>query len=561
VASRVSLALGQSVSVFDPAAMRCTELLSPTGKYVVVVVNTSATLSSTSPFILRGTAGTSAGASAGATASLSRVATSFRDVSALPASPRRQQTAAERARDREDSAHFALLEMQRRFARNMGSPLPALRAARASRAMTALPGAHALSRSASVASQASNVGDTVTMKIMFSSCNTGDDVRARVVYKGTRSVILEDITSQRVGTMDPTFQSIGAEFDTAMFPILQKNFGNPLAMDAQLDNDGRITMLFTRYINDSLPTLAGYVINCNFFAKSQAPASNVDEVFYARLPNNGQTPEAWRRSMRATIIHESKHITAYAERLSRGLGLEESWLEESTARVSEELYSRRFAGGGAWKGNVGYATSIGCELSGQCDDRPILMYKHFDALYDYYTNVDSLTPLGRVSGSDFTFYGSGWSLVRWLADQFATDEGTFFRAIVAESRTGMDNLVARAGHPADEILSDWALTAAVARYPSLVPQRPQLSILSWNMVDMFRGLNQSSPSFYTSVYPLKVRPATFGNFLGTVNALRAGTAAYFELSGSTPGSQLLELASPNGTAAAPTLRLAIMRVQ
>src|SRR5690606_14535481 len=153
-----------------------------------------------------------------------------------------------------------------------------------------------------------------------------------------------------------------------------------------------------------------------------------------------------------------------------------SWLEESTARIAEELYSRQFNGGGSWKSNTGYASSVRCEIY-QCDDRPLMMWKHFSTLHAWQRSVDELTPLGPSTSGDFTFYASGWSFVRWAADHYATNEGQWLRGLVrGGQRTGIAGLEQATGRSAAELLSDWALANAVEGVAGDAPNRAELTM-------------------------------------------------------------------------------------
>ena len=99
-----------------------------------------------------------------------------------------------------------------------------------------------------------------------------------------------------------------------------------------------------------------------------------------------------------------------------------------------------FTSGGSWKGNTGFATTVRCEVY-QCDDRPLMKWKHFSMLHQYLRGVDTLSPLGASTNNDVTFYASGWSLVRWAADQYATSEGGWLKALVkGGAQTGLANL-------------------------------------------------------------------------------------------------------------------------
>ncbi|MBV9879574.1 MAG: hypothetical protein JO180_03720 [Gemmatirosa sp.] len=440
-----------------------------------------------------------------------------------------------------DRAHADHLDRERARVTRLGAPVRALAAA-------AVPA----------------VGDVVTLNAMYFDCATPTAIRARVAAVGTRSIVLEDVASAGSGTRDAAYRQVADEFDRVMYPLVTQHFGDPLALDAKFGGDGHVRVLFTPYVADSVPNTVGFMTGCNFYAKSQLASSNEAAVFYARLPNAAETVAEWQRNLRPTLVHETKHLAAYAERFARaGTGapvLEETWLEEATARIAEELYARTFSGA-TWKGNASYAATVGCELT-RCDARPLGVYKHFEALADYYARIDSLTPLGRVSPFDGTFYGSGWLLVRWAADQFAADEPSFFRALTTEvTATGLTNLVRRTGRPAPDMLADWSLAMAVDDRPGFTPKTPELAIPSWNTRDVFRGLNAYNPFQFRSPFPLLVRQAAFGDFTADVPLLRSWTAAFVEVAGPSGSRQLLSLQGRGGGAPPAGVGMAIVRVQ
>ncbi|MEP6835943.1 MAG: Ig-like domain-containing protein [Gemmatimonas sp.] len=545
-ANRIKLARGESANLLDIQQVTCTELVEPSSpqraKYVVAVLNTSVTAATFSGFELRATGG---GLMANQVASAKIEASSI----AVPGSQQNRAEVAFQQVLAEEKGHADFLERQRATFAQYGSPVPAWNRIRAERARFA------------AVRVAPAVGDLVTMKAIYTSCSVGRDVRARVVYVGSKSVILEDVLSPRAGQMDAQYKSMGMEFDDVEYPLLRTNMGDPLAMDATLGGDGRVTMLFTRYVNDSLPGIQGYATACNFYPKATFAPSNEDEVFYARVASASEDPEAWRRSMRSTLLHESKHLASFAERISHNLPFEESWLEESTARIAEELYSRTFAGGGSWKGNSGYTSTVRCEIY-QCDDRPLMMWKHFSVLHQFFRGVDTLTPIGAAASGDFTFYASGWSLVRWAADHYAINESEWLRDLVrGGAQTGLANLALRSGHPVDEMLADWSLANAVDDQSAFIAVKPTLSFPSWNMPDIMNGLASADPSRFGDATPLKIRAFSFGSTSLLVPKLRAFSSSYFSFEGQQIGSQLVELRGENGGILPTSLRVAIVRVE
>ena len=544
-AHRVQLAVGESVSLLEAGQSRCVELAPGTdgapARYVVAVVNTSTTPGSTASFELRGIGATPApagGESVDAFPSLTP-----RLTASVPPAAR---AALEDSRVA-DAAHGAQLHAQRTALRASPSAMASWQQARSKAAL--VQGAAASRRFAAL-------GDTVTLMASASSCATGRSVRARVVYAGSKAVVLEDLAAPRAGTMDLQYRKIGGEFDSVVYPLLQQNIGDPLAMNGQLAGDGRVTMLFTRYVNDSLPGTAAFVNACNFYPRSTFAASNQDEVFYARVAGAYETPEEWRRAIRASVVHEAKHLASFAERMVRGHDFEEPWLEEATARIAEELYARTFPGGGSWKGNVGFATSVGCELT-QCDDRPLIMWKHFSVLHQYLRGADTLSPLAPASAGDNTYYASGWSLVRWAVDRYAVSEGTTLRALVrGAGKTGISALASELGRAPAELMSSWATANAAASGSAQSPMADRAGP-SWNLADQWRGLSSLFPGAF-SASPLRAHAVATTGFQLPLGRIAPFAASFVTLDGSTGAARMVALV---GSAAQHEAHLAVLRAR
>lgn len=552
-AARRTLAVGESVTLLDATSIRCNELVGA-GRYVMSVFNISAALSSTAALRVRGAVATTLAASSSSTVSLA-----LRAVSA-PVVPGTRVDDARMSADRE---HFRRLEWARRVVRDAGSPLRQWEGVRRERAAGRPAGAPSLSVSAATRA----VGDTLTLKYHYANCSAFTPVRARVVYSGSRSIVLEDVAAPRANRADAELIAMGQEFDAVQFPILARDFGDPLRLDATLNGDGRIFMLFTPLVGQT-PALA-FVSPCDFYPASTFAASNEAEIFYARSAAASDSINRWRFGMRSTVIHEVKHITAMAERLARhGFAnpiLEESWLEEGLARLSEEQYSRTFSNGGNWKGNVGFA-GMDCELRA-CDSRPYMMTRHFDALYTSFLHSDSLSFLGPVPvDADASFYGSAWSMARWAIDHFATDEAAFIRALVSGPETGVSNITARTGLAYPQVVSDYSLAMFLDDLPGFTPSRSVLRFPSWNLRAVMGGMNAINPYIngnpWTLAFPLLARVSPNGNFTSVVSSLRSGRAAFFDVTIAGSGvPQLLELQSPSGGPPASNVRVAFVRVQ
>lgn len=590
VAAQRSLALGQSLILLNQADVRCNELAQAGGRYMVSVFNTSTAIASTSALQLRGAASTvlNARALSPAAGGVSPRMSGSQSSGAGFGSP--FHTSELQIRKNAGRAHRSDLDEDRRLFR-AAAPAARTRRSQSSGGPSFNMGRPSLSLNV--------VGDTTTMKIpnreLSNFCTSAPiSVRARTVYSGPRAIILEDVAAPLAGTMDSHYQQIGQEFDQVMFPIVTSNFGNPLAYDTATDKNGKIIMLFSKQVND-FDGILGFVTACDLFdpafkfSDNTSPvASNFGEIFYAVVPTSAatgfasglqdMTKDGWRRLIRGTVIHEVKHLAMYAERFAHPTAdvLEESWLEEGTAMHSEELFARTITGA-TRGGNTGYGSSANptglfCEVrpgSSACPaDRPLLVFAAVAWLHDYLRRNEELTMFGSSPGvtDDASFYGTSWAFVRWVLDHHFNDDATFLKALIAEPHlTGVQNIVARTGRPYADLLADFSLALALDDRAGTTTSRAQFSFPSWNLTALFQGLNtdfsNNNPNPFPFAHPLQPRQLGFGSFLSSVAALRAGSSAFFEISGTQSGKQLIELRSPSGGGPAASLRISIVRIQ
>jgi hypothetical protein len=539
-----ALAVGGSLTLAGADDLACNQL--PAGRYLISAFNSSPVIGAAAPVQLRGR---STDVEAVATVMPHQV---------TPSVGRAPRGALHAGREIAESEHERILRRNHDLLRTLS---PGFRERRAlGRTLIPTPTA------------APAQGDTITFRVPRTSapsgqiCSSYDVVRARAVYVGPRAIVFEDVTAPLAGTMDATYVSMGEEYEGTMHPTLLEFFGNPLALGAELSNPERVYMLFTRAVNDDNPNIAGFVFSGDLFPRDQCASSDRAAIFYAAVPTlAGSSFEVgrvgfWQWTMRSTVIHEVKHITSFAERLSRDASRwEESWLEEATARVSEELWARKVFGY-SQRGNVSYSQSIYCEARpnwSECEGSPYVMLKHFSGLHTYLVAGGSRSPLGSAAPGDASFYGSGWSLVRWAIDRQA-GEAAFLRALTQEPHlSGIANLEARAGLPFAQILPRWSLALAGAGLPGFQPEDPSLTFPGWNLVNMFAGLNTDFPqSFNSSPQRVIVGP---GSFDRPEFPLVGGATTVFELLTSTV-PRTLQLRGGAGADPASTVGLSIVRI-
>lgn len=335
--------------------------------------------------------------------------------------------------------------------------------------------------------------------------------------------------------MDAELAAIGQEFDRTILPLIQQHFGNPLALDHATNRDRRITLVLTKTVNDSLPGTAAFVSACNFHPRRTFAASNEDEVVFVRVPAANERPSDWRRAMRSTLVHETKHLASYAERIARGTGFEEPWLEEATARVAEELYARTFIATGG-NTTLGYEETVGCELR-HCDERPLVMFKHFSALHDWLRNVDRMSALGATQLTAM-HYASGWSFVRWALDHSANERATLRALATGTHGSGLEGLAALTGMKSADMVTQWMSDLAAN-----VEGAEAVGRSTWNVAAVLRGMAQELPGAYDA-NPLRATRVMLGEDVTLTDDVLPLSTRYIALNGTHRETQRLSLAQP-----------------
>jgi hypothetical protein len=582
VATQLSLTAGQSMYLTG-SALRCNELAATGGRYFIAVVNGSTAAGSLTAAEVRGAAANAPGSVLATPITTVRAETkapSARGASLLTI----QDVFNEQAQVRERQEHKRMMDFNRTSIRGLPSPHDAWVAERA-RASSA--GSSSLTaRVSSARAAAAAVGDTVNMRVIRlgntpASCAAlpFDVVRARTVYAGSKAIVLEDITAPLNGTMDSYYQAVGQEFDNTQYDMLVQNFGDPLAFDSQLQKTGKVVMLFTKKLND-VGGAPAYVLNCDFFPQSLVPGSNQESVFYAQVPTDPATgygtsgriaftgtKDMWRHVVRGTIIHEVKHDASFAERFARNAQtFEETWMDEGQAVTAQEIFARS-TNSFAARSNVNYRNSVYCDVRPsfpECGSLPFTMFSDFDGLNGYLESVESLSPLliDRSLDPGETFYGSTWMFLRWGIDNYGASDAAFLKPMVQTATlAGVASFTARTGRPWGEMVADYTLALATNNLPGFTPQRTQLTIPSWNIRDVFAGMNKDFPNSFPKAAPAATRVMSYGTIPVTPMTIRAGSAAILDLGGMQSAKQMIEVRGSGGGNPAPTISVQIVRVQ
>lgn len=585
-----TVAVGQSLVLTSATDSWCNELTSANGaaRYVVAVFSNSTSTSSNAPFQLSADV-------EGESPALASVQAPMPSAVVAPTLSLDDQMAAARQKVIDDR-HTALLEASAREYERLRARFPTQASMRGPRLnRNVVNGDPPLTRTFRI----SNINSASGI------CNNYYVVSAtRVYYNGKLAIYEDDATpdafkSSLNATMAANYQKMGDQFNNDMEPIVRNNFGDILLRDALTDNNGAEIALFSPRINTSFSGVAGFVISCDQFPNDDANtpavggpytgtgsngASNFGEFFYAYQPvtagtgYSGNTAENWYRTIRSTFIHESKHIASQAARTANSAPYEASWLEEGTARHSEELWMRNAVDNVAWKANTGYGTTVN-PINLYCDVRPgfaecdantrrpaSIMQRHFTSLYTnmFGTNARLLSPFGATASDTQSYwYATSWSLVRYAIDRYGASDAAFLTGLTNSTSTGVTNLLARSGGVSiDQLLGGWALSFYADDYPGLGAPSPDIQMPTWNFRSIYAGLNADFPSTYTLPYPLVPQARSFGTFAPVaVTTLRGGGVLWYEISGTQTAAQLLRLETNGGGLPSSTLRIAVARLQ
>ncbi len=560
-----NIGVGQALVLAGGAASVCNELLTTAGpaRYLVAVFSASTSPNSLVDFEIVGN-----------TPPAGTVAVRISAAAPRQASLRALEVVAD-DHGAQDAVHFAFLERDRRQyeqlrvqAAQQRSPVP---------------------RPAARAADLPSIHDMRSLYFTFNGgcSDTTRVMRGKAIYVGSLSIIWEDsantLQSSANSVLAENYERIGRIFDQDQYASVRNNFGDPLLRDAVTDNDGRVHMIFSQRLNGS--GAAAYVTSCDQYPTTVSRGSNYGQFFYGFVPttltlnlNSSASPDGWFYFMARTVVHEVKHIASISARVANNVAqFEQSWLEEGTARHAEELWVRESLHRVPWKGNTGFGTAadngVFCDFSpadATCNAadpfrRPSYgMRRQFNEIREKLLEPWNWSPYGDATGqSSSTFYQTAWSLVRYTIDRYASSDAAFFRALVNASTNGVTNLSATAGVPMDQLIGGWGLALFADDYPGLMSPSADLQFATWNLRSIYAGLNSVSAwsTRWPNAFPIQPTALAYGSFVSRVSGLRGGAHAYFEVTGSTAGSQLVGLRSVSASAPSANLRVAIARLQ
>jgi hypothetical protein len=168
------------------------------------------------------------------------------------------------------------------------------------------------------------------------------------------------------------------------------------------------------------------------------------------------------------------------------------------------------------------------------------------------------TPLGANAGvcaqRSLLVYGVTWSFLRWISDHygpgFTGGESAMHRAWIDGQASGFPSLEALTGEPIEDLLAHWAASLYLDdRVPGV---DPLLTLPSYDLLDIEANVVPEAR--------LAPRARGFVDFEQGVQ-VRAGSSAYFLVSGADRPSTAIRMRSSTGGFLDPSVQIWVVRTR
>ena len=279
------------------------------------------------------------------------------------------------------------------------------------------------------------------------ACSNFDTRTGRVMAVGTRVIVMADTMNPSGGLSAAQYQAIADSFDAVIHPAITGVFGAP----ADIDGNGRVIAFYTRAVNELTPPGSGAFVGGFFFSRDlldpgDCPTSNDGEMFYmlaadpaGEVNGNVRSTSFIMDKTFGTLAHEFEHLINASRRMHvntpwNGL-LEETWLNEGLAHISEELvfYAR-----------TGLAPAANLDVADIGDGGAVqaAFFRYAESNYGRLRQwLLSPTASGPFQADDdLSTRGSAWAFLRYASDRDASTDAAFFGALLNTDETGVDNL-------------------------------------------------------------------------------------------------------------------------
>lgn len=421
----------------------------------------------------------------------------------------------------------------------------------------------ATSRSVQLSPQparAAVVGDLLQLNVSENACDSARIHPGRVVAVGTSAIVVNDTLNPPGGFTSADFARIAANFDTLVGPLDIENFGAP----SDIDGNGHVILFFTRAVNELTPVasqsfVGGFFSSRDLFPKvgtprlQACPGSNVAEMFYLLAPdplgtvNTNKRTTGFVDSLTSGVVgHEFQHLINASRRIyvNNANELETVWLNEGLSHIAEELLFYRQSGL-APRQNIDLTTLRATNAARLAFNQD--QGANAGRYRSYLVATAKNSPI-RDDDSLAT-RGATWDFLRYATDRKARSGGAdvaVWQALVNATAVGVPNLRTVYGGNIGGMLRDWS----VSHYTDDVVAGVSVDFTqpSWNWHTIYPAIG--------SGYPLTATPLAAGVTSATVIP---GGAAFYRFSVPANGTGTITVAG--GTAATGLATGTVVRVR
>ena len=437
-------------------------------------------------------------------------------------------------------------------------------AARAMRDRTAR-GGPSFSRSAAVPM----VGDTFRVNTRtddnpgttdFEPCTQPRYTLGRVMAVTQRAIVVADTANPDGGFTAEDYQHIGVTFDTLVYPVDVRNFGEP----GDVDVNERVLIFYSSAVNQLTERGSGSYVGGFFFSRdlfprdndgslAGCPGSNLSEMFYMLVPDPGgefsdpRTKDFVLGQTLATVAHEFQHLINASRRLyvTNAFEFEDTWLNEGLSHIAEELIFYEATG-------LAPEQNLTLPLISTTQQRRSLfieyMLGNLGRLWDYLEEPHRNSPYG--DNDELGTRGAAWAFLRYAADRSPKSDPELWQGLVDANATGLANLRAVLGTDPIPWVRDWSVSMYTDDFIPGLP--PRFTQPSWD----FRSSNRVYNIFRQPPH-LEVVPLTNGS---SNRSIVAGGASYFSIPVQAAGRAEVHLTA-GGAALPSSVSVFLVRVK
>lgn len=409
------------------------------------------------------------------------------------------------------------------------------------------------------------VGSIVSLNAQaLSACSQPNNRAGRVVAVSDRAIIVADTANPAGGYTDDEYRAIAATFDTLTYPLDVEYFGEP----TNIGGTGRITLFYSRAVNQLTPRSANFVVGGFFFARDLYPrtarnnlpacqASNEREMMYllvadptGQVNGNVRSKSDVTRLNRTTLAHELQHLINAGRRLHITPGAvanEEVWLDEGLAHTAEELLYFRLAG---FTSRQNLTLQQVAPNTARAEIFSAYAAQNFARLASFLRAPESQSPY--APNDSLATRGASWHFLRYAAARQGTDEAAFYRRLVNGPQVGIANLTTAIPGELAHWLRDWAV--AIAADDLATGLAAEYRVPAWNFRNILPALTIGGQTL--GAYPLATR--TLPSNSERRVTIAGGGSSYLRFTVPNTRRALLSV-SFNGQAPPANVQLAIVR--